>query len=126
MKTLNDLSAVAVDAEWVESRGLVTTLHHELAPGRFVNIGLGEAGLVFFADKTRLGIPLAALMALALAHEPALDRVQVSIEEAEAQAEKVATALFLQAQEASNELKRLRAEIKRRHEESVALLTPKV
>jgi len=115
MKTLNELSAVVVDAGWTEPRGLVTTLHHELAPGRFLNIGLGEAGLVFFSNQSRIGIPLAALMALALHHEPALDLVQISIEEAEAQAARIAADQMAAAQKSAQELDKIRAEIKRRH-----------
>ena len=120
MKILIDLLATQAETNWTEPRGLVSTLHHELKPGRFLNIGLGEAGLVFFHGEAKVGIPLDALVALALAHEPGLDLVQISIEEAERQALAIAEEQSRLAREAHERLQAVRLEKLRRQDEAAA------
>ena len=82
MKTLIDLTAKATTADWPETRGTLQSVHVEVEPGCFVHVGLGAAGLTIHHGPTKVGIPMAALVALAQVHEPSLQPQQVAAAEA--------------------------------------------
>ena len=65
-------SAAALNAQWNEPRGHVATVHHEAAPGCFIHLGLGTAGLVMHHDGIGVAIPIATLIELAQKHCPEL------------------------------------------------------
>jgi hypothetical protein len=77
MIILTTLTGAAAPGPWFEPRGVMTTVHHEVAPGCFIFITLGAAGLVLSNGTEAVGIPLESLVSLAQHHEPAL-RPQVS------------------------------------------------
>lgn len=70
MKTLTDLKATESHAPWTEPRGIIAAIHHELAPGCFLHIRLGQAGLTITAGEKTVGISVADLIRLAQNHEP--------------------------------------------------------
>ena len=76
MKTLVKLSAVIIDSDWTDAPRARSALHHEVAPGVFVHIGLGPAGLLIFRDKKQIAIPLEAIMELVYQHEPMIGAIE--------------------------------------------------
>jgi hypothetical protein len=65
---LQDLQAGStVLAAWTEPRGVLSAVVAEVAPGRFVNVTLGAAGVVIGRGEAAVGIPLAELLNLATA-----------------------------------------------------------
>jgi hypothetical protein len=66
MITLHNLtSAASVVDDWIEPRGVLSAVVAEVAPGRFVNVTLGAAGVVIGRGEAAVGIPLAELLQLA-------------------------------------------------------------
>jgi hypothetical protein len=62
---LTNLSGTVAAGEFIEPRGILTTVHHEGQPGVFVKVQLGEGGLIIRHRQAAVGIPLAELLALA-------------------------------------------------------------
>jgi hypothetical protein len=73
MKQLTNLKADVADAPWLEPHGIISTVHDEPRPGVFRQVQLGGAGLTIRHNKTVVGIPLAAIIALAETAEPLLN-----------------------------------------------------
>jgi hypothetical protein len=75
MKTLTQLNATPIEAEFVEPRGAITSLHIEdaQAKGWFIRLSLGAGGLVARAQRPGsepVAIPLEALLELLRAQAP--------------------------------------------------------
>lgn len=73
MKILKlDQTSLDPAATFTERRGALQAIHHELAPGQFLHITLGAAGVQIFSGSAAVAIPLAELVRVATEHEPAL------------------------------------------------------
>lgn len=77
MKTLVKLSAILTVAPASAPRPATIALHHEVAPGTFLHVGLGPGGLLIFRGDLAVAVPLDELVKLALNHEPALGAMAV-------------------------------------------------
>jgi hypothetical protein len=61
-------AAKRTPGEWSEPRGIVSTVHHEISKGRFIQVTLGSAGLLIREPgKEPVGIPLPNLLDCAFA-----------------------------------------------------------
>lgn len=72
MKTLVNLTAVATDSTWADSRRSMVAVHHEITPGVFVHVGLGAAGLQVYHGEKAVGMPLEEIIKLARKYEPGI------------------------------------------------------
>lgn len=66
------VKAEAKQADWVEPRGIVNAVQVIPVPGFFINLQLGEAGLIIKAGDNKVGIPLDTLIEAAQAIDPNL------------------------------------------------------
>jgi hypothetical protein len=75
VKIIADLSKTKITAiagDWQEPRGVVAQVCDEPVKGFLRKVQLGEAGVTIRQGKAVVGIPLAQLLKLAEAVEPAL------------------------------------------------------
>ena len=70
MKTLVKLSAVLTEAELPAHHRALYAIHHEISPGVFIHVGLGQAGLQIVHGERAVHLPLDELVKLARHHEP--------------------------------------------------------
>lgn len=71
MMVIRNLVGQATEAPWTEPRGVLQSVHHEVAPGCFLFLTLGAGGLVVSNGTESVGVPLSDLVALAQQHQPA-------------------------------------------------------
>jgi hypothetical protein len=72
MTTIQNLTGTKTDALWNEPRGILQSVFHEPKSGCVRKITLGAAGVVVARGGISVGIPMAALLALAETIEPRL------------------------------------------------------
>lgn len=70
MNTLKNLTAVATQSDWSDSRKSVVAIHHEVSTGVFIHIGLGPSGLQVYHGPRAIGIPLDEIVKLIRHHDP--------------------------------------------------------
>jgi hypothetical protein len=69
MRIITQLTGRGAEAgPWREPRGILASVHHEVAPGKFVHLTLGPGGLLMRRGQVEVGIPIDDLLSVAMPH----------------------------------------------------------